>query len=558
MSVLDFLRSAKNPRIGLRNAWKIHFHLLLCKREVRLKPTDWYGEISLRPNAGDYIAFEQIFRNLSYGSLESLLPIRTVIDAGANIGLSSIFFSNRLKSPRIVAIEPESANYNQAIQNTQAYKNIKNLHRALWYEPAAMNISNQETGDGIGFQVEIGGVGDIRAVTIPEILEAEGWETVDLLKIDIEGSEKELFEKSRCKDWIHRVRVFVIELHDWLKPGASRAFFDAISVLEDIDLQISGENLVVINRKLCVNNSKRIQNIAYHIAVSSIDSSYLWQAHLSALTARKLHPDLSMFLVADTASIALIQKHSHPILNLLNPLDLGPIEGHTDKVRSRLVKIRAASLIPESFLLVDCDTAFLKPLTEFPLGDCMIAAAHDAHVIAGQDIFPDFLKAPFDRLGWHYPTQLYLNSGVIIVNDAKRRGKFFEDWEAAYLEFLKTGLEIDQGAFNHTIDFFKEKVAILPREWNAFVRSDERARRGAVIQHFFSSDQGYTQSNYKKIVDSLACGEIRDAGEVEERLLEHTALFDSNTISRSWQAGDWGVLPKLVFKKVLRKISGTN
>ena len=82
-------------------------------------------------------------------------------------------------------------------------------------------------------------------------MEAEGWTTVDLLKIDIEGAERELFEKSRSDDWIQKVRVFVIELHDWLKAGSSWAFFDAITNLQDIEVRISGENIIVINRKLC-------------------------------------------------------------------------------------------------------------------------------------------------------------------------------------------------------------------------------------------------------------------------------------------------------------------
>lgn len=251
MNLLKFLKMAKNPRIGLRNAWKIQYHLNVCRRDVRLNPTPWYGEIYLRPNTGDLIAFDQIFKSLCYGGLENLQPIRTVIDAGANIGLSSIFFSTRLKSPRIVAIEPEKGNYNQAVQNTKTFQNIKILHRALWYEAGAVKISNQETGYGIGFQVETLMGGEIRTVTINEILEAEGWRTVDLFKIDIEGAERELFEKSRSDDWIQKVRVFVIELHDWLKAGSSRAFFDAINNLPDIEVRISGENIIVINRKLC-------------------------------------------------------------------------------------------------------------------------------------------------------------------------------------------------------------------------------------------------------------------------------------------------------------------
>jgi len=42
---------------------------------------------------------------------------------------------------------------------------------------------------------------------------------IDLLKIDIEGSEKEVFEA--C-DWQDRLDSIVIELHDRFKPGCSQ------------------------------------------------------------------------------------------------------------------------------------------------------------------------------------------------------------------------------------------------------------------------------------------------------------------------------------------------
>jgi hypothetical protein len=42
--------------------------------------------------------------------------------------------------------------------------------------------------------------------------------SIDLLKVDIEGAEKEAFET--C-DWIRDVRCLMIELHDGFKPGCS-------------------------------------------------------------------------------------------------------------------------------------------------------------------------------------------------------------------------------------------------------------------------------------------------------------------------------------------------
>ena len=51
------------------------------------------------------------------------------------------------------------------------------------------------------------------------------WDHIDILKIDIEGSEKEVFEAS--KTWIDKVTVVMAEVHDSLKPGCNQAFMEA-------------------------------------------------------------------------------------------------------------------------------------------------------------------------------------------------------------------------------------------------------------------------------------------------------------------------------------------
>ena len=88
------------------------------------------------------------------------------------------------------------------------------------------------------------------ALTILEILDIEGWNTVDLLKIDIEGAEKELFEHPSHRDWLGRFRILVVKLHDWLKPRCSMAFFRTIASLEEVEKSLSGENMIIVNKRV--------------------------------------------------------------------------------------------------------------------------------------------------------------------------------------------------------------------------------------------------------------------------------------------------------------------
>jgi hypothetical protein len=68
-------------------------------------------------------------------------------------------------------------------------------------------------------------LGSVPCVGVEELLEELGTDRLDLLKIDIEGGEVEVFDAARS--WIDRVDVLVAELHDRLRRGCSRAFYTA-------------------------------------------------------------------------------------------------------------------------------------------------------------------------------------------------------------------------------------------------------------------------------------------------------------------------------------------
>lgn len=254
-SLIEFIKMSKNPRVGLKNAWAIREQLCAKKNDIRLDPTAYYDNLYLRANCADLIVFDQVFISLSYGGLENMLPIKTVVDAGANIGLASVFFTKRLGQPSIVALEPEEKNVDQAILNTKYLNNVEIIMGALWHKSEVVKISNLESSGALGFQVESAaiqtdGVGGVQGYTVVDIMDTRGWEFLDLLKIDIEGAEKELFQNANAINWMKRVRIIVIELHDWLKPGCSSSFFKAMASMDNIEMSLSGENLIIVNRDL--------------------------------------------------------------------------------------------------------------------------------------------------------------------------------------------------------------------------------------------------------------------------------------------------------------------
>jgi len=83
----------------------------------------------------------------------------------------------------------------------------------------------------------------VKSVTIDELVESYQAQEISILKLDIEGAEKELFE-GEYEGWLNKVEVLVIELHEWMRPGCHAAFFGAIDPYAPKRLK-KGENLML-------------------------------------------------------------------------------------------------------------------------------------------------------------------------------------------------------------------------------------------------------------------------------------------------------------------------
>jgi FkbM family methyltransferase len=155
-----------------------------------------------------------------------------IIDAGANIGCSALWFANRWPDAKILAIEPDADNCRIFQRNCEAYPNITLVQGAVWSNRANLRISNPEVSS-CSFQMTESNsdrsMASVRGYTIPELIELAGADRISLLKVDIEGAEIELLKHSA--NWIHRVDNMMIETHDRFRPGCTAALSNAVSSL---------------------------------------------------------------------------------------------------------------------------------------------------------------------------------------------------------------------------------------------------------------------------------------------------------------------------------------
>lgn len=233
-------------KVGLLKSIFISMTMLVSGAEYEIK---WrHRPVHLRKKTTDLFVFKQIFAYDQYGGkrLKELDNVKTIIDLGANIGLSPLYFKMQYPNARIIALEPEKKNYDLLVKNVSGLTDVHCLNNAIWNVNTNLGIYNIGLGE-YGFVVNEQNeskVGNVRAVTMDEIIERFQIKTIDVLKIDIEGSEKELFS-GNCESWLPKVRSIVIELHDWFRPGCAASFFRAISMY-DYTMNFKGENISII------------------------------------------------------------------------------------------------------------------------------------------------------------------------------------------------------------------------------------------------------------------------------------------------------------------------
>jgi len=139
---------------------------------------------------------------------------KVVIDGGANIGLASAYFLNRYPSARTISVEPFEAPIALAGRTwTLMPQRSTILRGAIWPDEGSLCL-DPHGQDWVNNRVRHsrpGQDGSVEAVTMKSLISLGGG-SVDLLKLDVEGSEKEIFG-SGAAEWLPKVRNILIELH---------------------------------------------------------------------------------------------------------------------------------------------------------------------------------------------------------------------------------------------------------------------------------------------------------------------------------------------------------
>ncbi len=161
----------------------------------------------------DLAVLKEIFINKEYVFPFTVTP-KIILDIGANIGTTSLFLAHTYPEATIYAVEADPDIYKRLLINTAPYKNVHCFNLAMSNTDGTMTFN--KGGSHLGGSIKER-TSTVSSVTIPAkklstLLKEQNIPNIDLLKIDIEGAEEEVFTDLQVHPEV-MVSAVAAELH---------------------------------------------------------------------------------------------------------------------------------------------------------------------------------------------------------------------------------------------------------------------------------------------------------------------------------------------------------
>jgi FkbM family methyltransferase len=247
---------------------EFYFHLIhfngFLKQENDKDFVSYYPDfnetIKLRKRpSSDLNVFAQIYLYKEYQPLVETFQKNfpneqklNILDAGSNIGLTSVFLNHYFPNSNFITIEPDDSNFENVSYNLEAngIKKAIQIKGGLWSKNTNLKIVNDfRDQNDWSFRVEeTSEETDLKAFSINYLLDKYNFNYIDILKMDIEGSEKEVLVSANTDtSYLSKTKCVAIEIHDEFNCRQ-----DIYNLLEKYNFEFfnSGELTIGINLNL--------------------------------------------------------------------------------------------------------------------------------------------------------------------------------------------------------------------------------------------------------------------------------------------------------------------
>lgn len=244
-----------NPLEFIRNSFRVRF----ADQDSLVKIGIRNNVVHVRPGTADFLTAEtNLWREFEHlRPYSNRLSDLQVFDAGGYIGTSALALRAVFPDLEITTIEPSSQNLILLRLNTRNMPNLRVIHGALTSNDGLVEVYSRKNGE-IGNTIITRGTNGrysqplkeiVQGYSLSRIVDLHG--PIGVLKLDIEGAEKSIFENS--KEILGTIPIIICELHDRIEPGCTEAL---TSIINDSDIvSWNGEKVTIVRESLLAQPS---------------------------------------------------------------------------------------------------------------------------------------------------------------------------------------------------------------------------------------------------------------------------------------------------------------
>lgn len=168
-----------------------------------------------------------------------------VVDAGANIGTFSLLAASRAKRGIVYSIEPDKNEFRRLNENVKInnFQNVITINEALTDVVKVIPFSDGsvQSDSNLTKIPKYSYEGPVMSITIKELMHKYNIDKIDFLKLDIEGSEFQVFKDT---SWLKKVKIISMELHDHIESENVK------NIINSLKLDNFSVNTVIENKTL--------------------------------------------------------------------------------------------------------------------------------------------------------------------------------------------------------------------------------------------------------------------------------------------------------------------
>lgn len=205
---------------------------LTIPRYKKQKISFFHYDFEIADMASFVSAFREIYvKHIYKFNIGAKNPL--IIDCGANIGLSVIYFKRLYPNARVIAFEPDPEIFKVLKRNIEVNKisDVSLLERAVWKEETTLEFV-KEGGDGgrIKKECDEENIIKVKTVRLKDFLNDQ----IAFLKIDIEGAETEVILDAI--DSFRNIKYIFIEYHSF--HSQKQVLAELLKVIQDNGFRI--------------------------------------------------------------------------------------------------------------------------------------------------------------------------------------------------------------------------------------------------------------------------------------------------------------------------------